>query len=1334
MTETHSRQGPSFVGGGEMGDRIRAFDWSTHPLGPADQWPQSLKTIIRVMLDSRYAMWLGWGPDLTFFYNDVYAAKTLGPKHPWALGRPAREVWSEIWDEIGSRAESVLATGKATWDEGLLLFLERRGFAEETYHTFSYSPVPDDRGGVGGLLCVVTEDTERAIGERRLRTLRELSASTNETATSAELACRSAAEILDANPQDVPFALFYLLDKSGEVASLAGAAGVEDGSPVRASSIAVHATDAAWPFGEVIRSGETIVVDDLSRRFGPLLGRAWADPVTTAVVLPMAKSGQSQLSGFVVAGVSPRRPFDDGYRGFFDLLARQVATAVASARAYDDERRRAEALAELDRAKTTFFSNVSHEFRTPLTLMLGPVEDRLAKPDDYRSPSEQELLELIHRSGLRLLKLVNTLLDFSRIEAGRARATFEPVDLGSFTTDLASVFRSAVERAGLRLIVECDPLGAPVHVDRDMWEKIVLNLLSNAFKFTFVGEIHLRLERSGDRAVLTVKDSGVGIPASELPHVFERFHRVEGTRRRTHEGTGIGLALVHELAKLHGGTVAVSSVEGVGTTFTVSIPMGTDRLVDAGQAAPSGSVIASVAPRLYAEEAERWLPEDVAGERPDAALLDATSLVGAALPLRRGEPRPHVLVADDNADMRKYVTNLLGALFDVEAVRDGKEALDVLRKRPADIVVSDVMMSGLDGFGLLRAMRADERLRRIPLLLLSARAGEESRVEGMVAGADDYLTKPFSGRELVARVSAHLELARVRLEAENRERGLRNEAELLNEVAQTLAAELDLDKLLQKVTDAATSLTHAAFGAFFYNTKNEHGEAYLLYTLSGAPREAFEKFGTPRNTAVFAATFAGEGPVRLDDVLEDPRYGLMPPHYGMPKGHLPVRSYLAVPVKSRTGEVLGGLFFGHPERARFTAQAERIALGIAAQAAVAIDVARALQSEREARTDAERSSHLKDEFLATLSHELRTPLNAISGWSHLIQQHPSDAEMVKQGIEVIGRNAKVQADLIADLLDMSRIISGKLRLNIDAVVLSEVVEAALDSVRHAAEAKGVRIRAALGPLSETVRGDASRLQQIVWNLLSNAVKFTPKGGRIDVTLLRKSSHIEIVVSDTGVGVSPEFLPHLFERFRQADASTARRYGGLGLGLSIVKHLVELHGGNVEAHSEGEGRGTTFTVQLPLAVVHGRAVVPDRVETEPMKEDFELEGVRVLAVDDQADARELVRRVLEERGADVVTAASVDDGLVVLERHRPHVVLCDIGMPGKDGYEFIRQVRDRGDVTPALAVTAFARAEDRLRALRAGFQGHVVKPVAAAELVATVAAFASPSSRAAGRHD
>eukprot|EP00913_Durusdinium_trenchii_P008905 g8371.t1 len=655
----------------------------------------------------------------------------------------------------------------ATWDENLLLFLERQGFPEETYHTFSYSPLPDDDGGVGGMLCVVTEETERNIGERRLRTLRELAARTMDEARSAGEACRTAEEILKTNPQDIPFSLLYLLGANGRQAQLTGITGLERDASTSPAVVDLNEDDSPWPLRQVAEQKQIVEVENVADILGGKSVGVWPESPHRALVLPLGKPGQTQLAGFLIVGISPRRPLDDGYRGFFDLLAGQLVTAIANARAYEEERRRAESLAELDRAKTAFFSNVSHEFRTPLTLMLGPVEDMLSRSYSELSPSVKNQLDVVNRNGLRLLRLVNSLLDFSRIEAGRVRAAFQPTDLAAYTAELASVFRSAVERAGLAFQVDCPSLSEPVFVDRDMWEKIVLNLLSNAFKFTFEGKISIELQQVDGGVELRVRDTGTGIAPDQIPRLFERFHRIENARGRTHEGSGIGLALVEELVKLHRGSIAAESELDRGTTFTVTLPFGSDHLppdqVGTQRSLPSTTTGAMP----YVEEALRWLPDEMQEEEaippevPPAEEPAAGTIASDAF----SDDRPVVLVADDNADMRQYVVRLLAENYQVIAVADGEAALNAARRQHPDLILSDIMMPRMDGFELLGELRKDRQIADIPVIMLSARAGEESRVEGMTAGADDYLVKPFSARELLARVGAHLQMARQRKEA-----------------------------------------------------------------------------------------------------------------------------------------------------------------------------------------------------------------------------------------------------------------------------------------------------------------------------------------------------------------------------------------------------------------------------------------------------------------------------------------------------------------------------------------------------------------------------------------
>jgi signal transduction histidine kinase len=626
-----------FHGTSEMARRMRALDWSTTALGPVESWPVALRTSVSTCLDCAFPIVLWWGPELSILYNDEYI-DFLGPaKHPAALGRPGAEVWPEIWDVIDPMLSQVMTRGEPTRSRDLLLHIDR-GYVEETYFSFSYSPIHNEDGTIGGVFCPVIETTDKVVGARRLRTLRDL-ATRSKGVDREDAAYEAAAATLAANPYDVPFALIYRVNEEQGVAERVAAAGIAPRTPASPDSVSLDGDADPWSIAAVATSGSADLVVALDTRFDQLPSGAWKTAPQAALVQPVLLPGHDRPRAILVTAVSPMRELDTGYRTFFELIAAQIAAGVADAQALEEERRRAESLAEINRAKTAFFSNVSHEFRTPLTLMLGPLEDLLRQKNGPLSPDTTSALEIAHRNSLRLLKLVNTLLDFSRLEAGRMDASFEATDLASLTTELASGFRSAVEAVGLTFAVTCAPLPQPIYVDRDMWEKVVLNLLSNALKFTMRGEIRVTLDWRDDRAVLEVADTGVGIPAEELPRMFERFHRVKQGGGRTHEGTGIGLALVRELAKIHGGTAAVESREGHGSSFTVTIPAGSAHLppdrVNSGRRLTPPAVGAMP----FVEEALRWT----------AATEVAPAVAGTSA------TRPRVLVADDNADMRDYL-------------------------------------------------------------------------------------------------------------------------------------------------------------------------------------------------------------------------------------------------------------------------------------------------------------------------------------------------------------------------------------------------------------------------------------------------------------------------------------------------------------------------------------------------------------------------------------------------------------------------------------------------------------------------------------------------------
>ncbi len=768
-----------------VGELIAHKDWSTTALGRPDEWPVELRAMIDVVLSSRFPMVFWWGPSLIQFYNDAYLP-IIGGKHPRALGQTAEDCWAEIWDAIGPQITSIQDGGPATWNEDVLLDINRHGFVGESYFTWSYSPLPlaSAPNGVGGVLCAVQETTEKVIGERRILLLRDLAAYSAE-ARSADEECRVAAATIARYAKSVPFALIYLLEESRNTARLSASYGV-DPEDVRVAAPVVDIRDGSgpWPLREALLTGSPVRVERLGDVIERIPPGPWPEPPHEAVVVPIHSGIAHEPAGFLVAGVNPREAFDDGYASFFNLIAGQIAAAISSARAYENERRRAEALAEIDRAKIEFFSNISHEFRTPLTLMLGPLAQLLRDAGETEAP----MLEMAHRNALRLLKLVNTLLEFSRLEAGRTEATFVETDLGAATRDLCGLFRSAVESAGLTFVVEVD-LTEPAFVDRSMWEMIVLNLLSNALKFTHDGAVRLTLRSVAGAVELAVADTGVGIPAADLPHVFERFRRVRGAKSRSHEGSGIGLALVDELVRLHGGTIDVRSEAGKGTTFTVSLPLGSEHL-DPTQVVAAEHTVAhtSVVDQYLADVDSTLLP----GQAP-AAVDEAGK--GA-----------RILVADDNADLRAYVTRVLGPRHDIVSVGNGVEALRALRERQFDLVVSDVMMPEMDGFELIRQIRSDPAIEAVPFIMLSARAGDASAVEGLTRGADDYLVKPFSSEELLARVYAQLNAAEVRARAT---RELRANEERFR----TLAASMPHIVLEGDPRNGVTFLSEA-FGAY----------------------------------------------------------------------------------------------------------------------------------------------------------------------------------------------------------------------------------------------------------------------------------------------------------------------------------------------------------------------------------------------------------------------------------------------------------------------------------------------------------------------------------------
>jgi PAS domain S-box-containing protein len=1216
-----------------MGALMRATDWRQTPFGPVEQWPQSLRTAVSIMLESRFAMVVAWGPDFRFFYNDRYQP-ILGSKHPAALGKAGADIFPEVWSVVGPEFERV-RRGESFAIDDWYLPLERNGYPENCWFTLSYSPIRDETGGVGGLLAVVADTTARVDGERRLGTLRDLAQSAATVKSDVE-ACTSAAAVFDQNPIDVPYALFYLVDPDADRATLAATAGIPADHPAAPSTLRIGVDDALWPSAAALRSRSVEIVRDLETRFDQALpGGPYPEPSTRALVLPLVRRGAERPYGIVIAGISPRRELDDAYRTFFTLAAEHIATAIGNARAFDEERRRAQQLAELDRAKTAFFSNVSHEFRTPLTLMLGPVEEMLADGD--LPPSYRDVLMLTHRNGLRLRKLVNTLLDFSRIEAGRIDAAYEPVDLAAFTAELASVFRAAIDKAGLRYSVNCRSVGEPVYVDRELWEKVVLNLISNAFKFTLAGEIGVSVQRDGSYARVTVHDTGSGIPADELPHIFERFHRVEGTRGRTHEGTGIGLALVQELVKLHGGAITVDSTLGSGTRVTVSVPLGHAHLPAERIASARSLTSTAVSTEAFVEEALRWLPD------------------APATAVSHGRDDRCILVADDNADMRSYIRRLLGDRWRVEVVGDGEQALDVLRRNRPDLVIADVMMPKVDGFSLLRTMRTTAAMRDIPVLMLSARAGDESRIEGLQAGADDYLVKPFSARELITRVVAQLLRAEVQAIEESHTRHLTT---------------------IFQHAPVAIAILKGPTHVFEFANDSYLELAGRTSVIGKTIREVFPEL-------------AGQGIYELLDSVYT-------------SGQPYMADSLGLRLRRHGGDALEDAFF------KFVYQPMPDASGgIEGIAVVATDVTELANARREA----ESASRAKDEFLAMLGHELRNPLAPILTALQLMSVRES-ADATSKERAVIDRQVRHLMRLVDDLLDVSRIARGKIELSREPVEIARIVTHAAEMASPLLEARRHRLVLRVPRRGLVVNGDVVRLSQVVQNVLTNAAKYTEPGGHIEVSARLVDGWIELSVSDNGVGIPTEMLPIVFDMFVQNRQTKERSQGGLGLGLTLVRTLVELHGGSVDAHSDGVGHGSQFVIRLP-ASERSETLEPRKITTRQRRAD--MRHARALVVDDNLDAGSMLADALTTSGYEVQVAPDGPTALSIATDFKPHVILLDLGLPVMDGYEVADRLKSAGLPAVLVAVTGYGQEADRTRSEASGFAAHFVKPVDLDEL-------------------
>ena len=1254
------------AGGGETGKIIREYDWSSTPLGPAEHWPQSLKTALRIMLTSRQPIWIGWGEELTYLYNDAYRS-IIGGKHPWAIGRPTREVWSEIWTDIGPLLDTAMGGVEGTYVEEQLLIMERNGYPEETYYTFSYSPIPADDGLPGGIICANTDDTQRVIGKRQVTLLRQLSANTVDAYTWQDVCERSMAALAN-NPHDLTFALLYLRERAGSPLTLVGQMGLPDGHEAAPATLpADH--DEVWPAASVLADATPRVVEQTSQRFGqPLSTGAWQRLSDHAAVVAVPAKRENERDGVLIVGLNPYRLFGENYQEFLALAAGQIADALASADAYERERRRVQALDELHRAKTTFFSNVSHEFRTPLTLMLGPLEDVLG--DTLPAEQARKQVELAHRNGTRLLRLVNSLLDFSRIEAGRVRAVYRATDIATFSAELASNFRAAIEKAGLTLELHCEPLPCPAYIDHEMWEKILLNLLSNAFKFTLEGSITVMVELASDgkAVVVRVRDTGVGIPASELPYLFERFHRVQGQQSRSIEGSGIGLALVHELVKLHGGEVHCQSTLGLGTTFSVILPLGRAHLPAEHVQDEAGSQPVAMRALEYADEALRWMSDNAASDNAGA---DAMSLVSE---LERPGPdlavpskaRKRVLLADDNADMRDYIRRLLAGRWEVETVADGEAALQTMRERMPDLVLTDVMMPRLDGFGLLDAIRRDEALREVPVVVISARAGEEARVDGLEGGADDYLTKPFSARELIARVGSNLELARIRNEAKLAIQQRTRQFESLLNQAPLGVYLIDEDFRLKEINPAARPV----FGDIPNLIGRDFSEVlHILWPKAHAD----EVVGLFRRTLQTGEPFytPEQAEVRRDTGVTE-YYEWLVSRLPLPNGGYGVVCYfrdvseqvLARQAIARSEEILRNINTDLERR-------------------VAEEITRRGKAE-----DALRQAQKMEavgQLTGGVAHDFNNLLTVIIGGLETIQRSkPEDEARRSRALDLAFKGAQRAASLTSRLLAFSRrqpLEPKPLDLNVLVRDMTELL--------HRTLGEQIELEGVLAPRLWRIEADKNQLESAIINLAVNARDAMPGGGKLTIetanTALDESyaaidaevipgQYVVVAVSDSGAGMSKETLGRAFEPF-----FTTKEVGrGTGLGLSMIYGFVKQSGGHISIYSE-VNEGTTVKLYFPRSLDPALDTVVEDVKAVPGGSDEEV----VLVVEDNDEVRAYSVMVLSELGYRVVEAAEAEQALAILgSSQRVDLLFTDVVLPGKSG----RVIADEAQVLrPGLKV-------------------------------------------------
>ncbi|KAG8822513.1 hypothetical protein FRC17_009560 [Serendipita sp. 399] len=1362
------RSGAGVGGGPTMAEMVENYPWKDTVLGSKKDWDVCLRQAVDLTLKSPFPVAIWWGPDLVLIYNDAYAEMST-TKHPLIFGQKGQVAWGELWDTLGPASQRCIK-GHAVFKRDDLLFMERLELQEqpleETYHSWSWTPMIDSNGQISGLLNVTHETSPKVVAERRLNTLQLLGSNTA-TAQNKEAFCRAALATLKENDKDIPFAALYLSDMSNTVPEtddldttpqvvgaphttfesiklrleLHGTIGIPDDYEFTppSLSIVVHSmvsppltphTQFRWPIQQAIRDKQAIRVAIPHHVSDGIRRRGWGDRPSHAVVIPLSSEGSAKPLGVLIAGLNTRRNFDTDYNKWVDVLRSSMSSLLTASIAREDEVKRAEQLAELDAAKTALFSNASHELRTPLTLIGGPISDCLAETKD---PNIKAKLATAARNVDRLVRLVDSLMDFSRLEAGRLEGRYSPVQFGPYVAELASVFKPVIEKAHLDYTITYDANETrSLFIDQDYMEKIIFNLIGNAFKYTLAGSIAVEVVYSEKDVSLIVKDTGVGIPKADLPRIWDRFHRVEATSR-SHEGTGIGLSLTKQFVNLHGGTIRVTSMfpsedsDDHGSTFQAIFPLGKDHL-------PASSLIqeAPSQKQRYAKgivaEAARWrLTGD--SVTPSDSDDSYSSLDGYRNSDLNFKPEDLVLLVDDNQDMLEYIKEIFGRYCRVRIASNGQIALEMARKYSPQLIISDVMMPVLDGFGLVVALKEDSLLQAIPVILLSARAGDSNKAEGILSGADDYIPKPFSSRELLARASLQIQLGKSRRDMESRFQERTKEVQILTDLSPAGLFRVNNDGSMLQCNDRFRELSGLGLSQETQWLDFVHQDYQNQVGL--ALKDALQQ---QRDGSV---DFVFSNGIWVKCSFRWWKHGLVD---GNGYDHDPVmllhklRRYTLKP-SSLYEEAL-------------TSRAE---------------------DAEERRIEAEERRRSQELLMDVTSHELRQPVSAVINCASVVlgnltklRKALGDCEDRKQGFEVTpellseidkdleGLNAIelcgiAQGHIVNDILTLSRMQLHMLTLHESTFPFVREVRQVCSILFNEMESKGIKYGLTFGNSIQRlgikyVSADKIRFGQVIINLLSNAIKFSqispkklinievevsrnpPTDGTCKYPSERAASddpipegervpiHVYVSVQDSGPGLQPKDLELLFQRFQKGTNSEVV-FGGSGLGLFVSRKICDLLGGKIEVDACSiEGNGSTFrfhvlmhTESAPLSQIQAPQS-PEEMTTAP--------PLRVLVAEDNHTI--LVRQLGSNNcipSAAVNGAEAVD--AVLQAGDKPFdCILMDCEMPvmsGLDATRELRRLEAEGLVPPQriIALTGNARSEQLQNALNAGMDEAMV---------------------------